>query len=273
MSGQDTPGRLVSGLRRLTHVEEWLNQDAGQHASELALKRKGLSSRRQHCFQAELRSLDAQAECLDAFLEYLPQRYPELYQVKGTGAGRTVSVLSTGETHAVADFAHAPLELCNRIVQEDLVLMRTADEPTAEHRHVMSAASVVFSFGDLDKKLGSPLAFIHAPVPGFEKDLAKLLNKTFDGLQVRATQLTMCHLLGPVHALTPHPHCAAGTCPGVAQQLGAGGQRGAGCVHLASRDMSRADLIPAFSPQTTPATAPPRPWPASPRSCHRRPGG
>ena len=183
MSGQDTPGRLVSGLRRLTHVEEWLNQDAGQHAAELALKKKGLTTRRGYCFQAEPRSLEAQAECLDAFLEYLPQRYPELYRVKGTGAGRTVSVLSTGETHAVSDFAHAPLELCNRIVQEDLVLMRTADEQTAEHRHVMSAASVVFSFGDLDKKLGSPLAFIHAPVPGFEKDLAKLLNKTFDGLQ------------------------------------------------------------------------------------------
>jgi dimethylamine monooxygenase subunit A len=180
------PGRLVSGLRRLTHVEEWLNQDASQHAAELALKRKGLTSRRHQCLHAEENSVAAQAECLDAFLEYLPQRYPDLYRVEGTDANRTVTVLTTGETHAVSDFAHAPLELCNRIVQEDLVLMRASEQPTAEHRHVMAAASVVFSFGDLDKKLGQPLAFIHAPVPGFEKDLAKLLNKTFDGLQAAA---------------------------------------------------------------------------------------
>lgn len=82
----------------------------------------------------------------------------------------------------MGDYAAAPLELCNRLVQEDLVLMRAADEPTAEPfggaKHVMTAASVVFrrevrrerkparprltppraclrahpSFGDLDKK-------------------------------------------------------------------------------------------------------------------------
>lgn len=41
--------------------------------------------------------------------------------------------------------------------------MRVADvvttEPFGGNRHVMTAAAVVFSFGDLDKKLSSPLTF------------------------------------------------------------------------------------------------------------------
>ena len=50
-------------------------------------------------------------------------------------------------------------------------------------RHVMSAAAVVFSFGHLEKKLGKPLSFLHAPVPGFQQDLNDLVNRTFDSLQ------------------------------------------------------------------------------------------
>ena len=74
--------------------------------------------------------------------------------------------------------------------------MRRADEPTTSPhggaRHVMTAASVVFSFGDLDKKLGAPLASIHAPVPGFETELNALINKTFDNLQVGLNSLPRC---------------------------------------------------------------------------------
>ena len=50
-------------------------------------------------------------------------------------------------------------------------------------RHVMSAAAVVFSFGGLQAKLGQPLSFLHAPVPGFQSDLSHLVNRTLDGLQ------------------------------------------------------------------------------------------
>lgn len=219
---QDKPGRLVSGLRRLTHVEEFLNEEASVSGAQLALKRSALdsASRRSLCLACEPRSLPAQAECLEMLLDYLPKRYPQLYRVAGDGDARTISVATTGETHAVADFAACPLELCARIVQEDLVLMRASDlapgEPEgpygtlrgaqrgqdlAHARAVMSAAVVVFSFGDLHKKLSQPLAFLQcvrymlviraaprstdkersAPVPGFEAELNKLLTKTFNG--------------------------------------------------------------------------------------------
>ena len=165
VSGQDVPGRLTSGLRPLRYVEEWLPQDAALHAAELRLKAKGLAARRPLCFQAEERSLPAQRETLAMLLDYLPKRHPELYRVSGTGDSAVVTVTSIGESFAVADWAHAPLELCNRIVQEDLVLMRRADEPTtAPHggaRHVMTAASVVFSFGASPRIHAHPCASTH----------------------------------------------------------------------------------------------------------------
>jgi dimethylamine monooxygenase subunit A len=44
----------------------------------------------------------------------------------------------------------------------------------------LAATAVVFSFDALPEKLGQPVEFIHAPVPGFEKHLRKMLNLTFD---------------------------------------------------------------------------------------------
>ena len=121
--------RLVSGLRRLTHEEEYLPQDqeGDRHSRELRMKRRGFDTRREHTFVAEPGSLPAQAEALELLLEYLPQRFPHMYSVRGgeadsggTGGGiRVVSVTvqSTGETHLVADYADRPLELCGRLVQ------------------------------------------------------------------------------------------------------------------------------------------------------------
>lgn len=51
----------------------------------------------------------------------------------------------------------------------------------------MTAACVVFSFHGLKEKLGTTTLSIHAPVPGFEDQLEKLLNRTFTALQVRCS--------------------------------------------------------------------------------------
>ena len=179
------PGKLVTGLRRLTHAEEFLNAIPAAQAYELGLKRNAFETRHSAVFVAEERSLAAQTECLELFLDYLPKRYPELYVLEGLGEAQTITVVLTGETHRVADYRARPLELCGRIAQEDLVLMRGADEPSSDpvgDQHVMTAAAVVFSFAALDEKLSAPLRVIHAPVPGFEKDMAKLLNRTFNAI-------------------------------------------------------------------------------------------
>lgn len=84
----------------------------------------------------------------------------------------------------------SPLAPRHYTPQEDLVLLRLSDEPLGPHsplkeaKHVMTAACVVFSFDGLPEKLGDTTLNIHAPVPGYEEQLEKVLNRTFTSLQV-----------------------------------------------------------------------------------------
>lgn len=96
----------------------------------------------------------------------------------------TVRVLvnDTWHTWDVDAYHERPLELAARMVQEDLVVMRPPHD--GQPRYAMAAAAVVFSFGELEAKLGAGMPSIHAPVPGFEADLDRLLTKTFDKLRV-----------------------------------------------------------------------------------------
>lgn len=68
---------------------------------------------------AEPGSLPAQRECLEMLLEYLPQRYPQLYSLEGNGtdASSALTVHPTGERHVVGDYADCPLEMAARVVQ------------------------------------------------------------------------------------------------------------------------------------------------------------
>jgi dimethylamine monooxygenase subunit A len=184
LSGQDTPGILRAGLRRLRNAKYFLLEEPDRLGPELLLKKKALDdpNRFPSVFVAEEDSLPAQQECLDLFLEYLPRRYPNEYEYDSNDNKITVKCIDT--TFHIKDWYDTrPLELCERIVQEDLVLMRPPKEPGESYR--MAAAAVVFSFDDLPQKLGQPVEFIHAPVPGYEKHIRKSMNLTFSKLKVQ----------------------------------------------------------------------------------------
>lgn len=129
-------------------------------------------------FVAEADSVDAQHEALQLVVDTL-KRMGRLQQ---DGTTIRVRVGSAWHTWDMDAYRACPLELAARIVQEDLVIMRPPQEGQPP-RYAMAAAAVVFSFGELEAKLGAGMPMIHAPVPGFESDLDKLLTKTFDKLQ------------------------------------------------------------------------------------------
>ena len=182
ISGQDTPGKLRAGLKRLRDSKYFLNED-GKLEEELLLKQKNLNEKHSECFVMEDSSLDAQQEVLELFLSYLPRRYPELYRYDASS--RTISVkLPSSKVleFRLDDYTHAPLELCERIVQEDLILMRPDGTNAPIHSYKMAAAAVVFSFRELAAKLSQPAEIIHAPVPGFAIHIQKSLNLMFSKL-------------------------------------------------------------------------------------------
>ena len=183
LSGQDTPGMLRAGLKRFRNAKFFLIQDKLME-EELTMKAKALADPQRFpgVFVTEDDSVQAQQETLDLFLSYLPRRYPDKYQYDADKG--TIHVVCIDKTFRIKDYAHRPLELCELIVQEDLILMRPPKPDTDETSYAMAAAGVVFSFGELPEKLGKPVEFIHAPVPGYEQHLRKSMNLMFAKLQV-----------------------------------------------------------------------------------------
>jgi hypothetical protein len=182
LSGQDTPGMLRAGLKRLRNSKFFLVVEPFRIQEELFMKKKALDDPKRYPkhFVAEKDSVDAQQESLELVLSDLPKRYPELY--KYDKQAKTIYVAPIDTTFHLDDWKDRPLELCVRIVQEDLVLMRPPRESDGSTQYAMAAAAVVFSFSELPQKLGKPVEFIHAPVPGYEKYLRKALDLTFSKL-------------------------------------------------------------------------------------------
>jgi hypothetical protein len=191
LSGQDMPGILRSGLRRLRSSRHFLVEEASRLGPELLLKQKALDNPERHklVYAAEPESLQAQQELLELFVAYLPIRYPEFYTYDNDLKTITVHTPVFTKMFRLDDWMEtSPLELCERIVQEDLILMRPSPTDqtgvaSTEQSYYMAAAAVVFSFNELPEKLGKPAEFIHAPVPGFEKHIRKTLNRTFSNLK------------------------------------------------------------------------------------------
>jgi hypothetical protein len=181
LSGQETPGMLRAGLKRLRNSKHFLIEEPLSMAHELKLKKQALDDPAKHdvMIVAEPDSVPAQQECLDLFVSYLPVRYPDLYTFDKTA--NSIYVKPIDETFSLDDWKHAPLELCNRIVQEDFCLVRATDD--TKESYVMAAAAVVFSFDNLPEKLGKPMEFLHAPIPGALKNLVKVINLTFSKIK------------------------------------------------------------------------------------------
>jgi hypothetical protein len=197
ISGQDTPGHLKTGLKRLKDQTWFLVQDPAVHrfVHELQLKHKHLDNTTnspRYVQEDDAECLAAQREVLELFCLYLPKRYPDYYEFhpnddveednkKENMKGPYMIVKPLQQTFYLSDYQHKPLELCARMVQEDLIVLRPprsdgSDQSKAYH---MSAAAVCFSFTGLDEKLGQPMEFIHAPVPGFESQLRKTMELFF----------------------------------------------------------------------------------------------
>eukprot|EP00977_Amphora_coffeiformis_P018370 scaffold6436_cov158-Amphora_coffeaeformis.AAC.4 len=183
ISGQDTPGVLRAGLKRLRDQKWFLVEDvASTFNHELGLKHKALDNpeRFPKVYVQEKDSVAAQKETLDLFLHYLPLRYPDYYDYDPQA--QTITVKPFQQTYRIQDYASRPLELCARIVQEDLVLMRPSRPTDDSKSFAMAAAAVVFSFQELQEKLSKPVEWIHAPVPHFHTQLRKTLDLTFGKL-------------------------------------------------------------------------------------------
>jgi hypothetical protein len=153
---------------------DWLDPDAHM-AAQLAEKARLRETHLSEIFAELPASFPAQAELLGLLADYLPNRFPDMWQREG----EAVRIVPTGQTVLLA--GQSPLLTAASLVQDDLLLLSRAE---AGWRLVAASLSFPSSW-NLSEKIGKVLDAIHGPVPGFgpETRPAQLMARMFDALR------------------------------------------------------------------------------------------
>jgi hypothetical protein len=166
--------RLAMGLTPLSEAD-WLVPHASLQEI-LAEKRKLLATRHDLVFRALPEASAASGELLRLLARHLARHFPSLYRFDSehclfNAAGRETWNIDVPPLH--------PLDVAGRLVAEDLCLLQASD---AGYRLI--GASLCFpNRWLLEEKIGQPLDFIHAPVPGFAPALERPIKHFFAALK------------------------------------------------------------------------------------------
>lgn len=153
-----------------------------------------------------------QSDGLEASLELLDVLLVDLSDRAAWDVREQEVLRPDGQTIAI-DRAN-PLIAIGRLVSEDFCILTRVDGAA---EYVLVAGAVCFPAGwSLPDKLGQPLTLIHDPVPDYDGNLAKRVNRIFDG--IRAEQLLLRFNWGlPAHAelhATPENYARLGPSDG-----------------------------------------------------------
>ena len=134
-------------------------------------------------------------------LDYLPKHHPDLYQRNND----EIKIRPIGQSYRISDYEEQPLLLAGKLVQDDLCLIRVGEDGP-----VLVAANLCFpSSWALADKIGKHLDAVHAPVPGYQADLASKVNRMMAMLPDDRIIWRMNWSLdeGPdLHRPVPHAH-------------------------------------------------------------------
>ncbi|MDJ0827678.1 MAG: DUF3445 domain-containing protein [Rhodobacter sp.] len=150
--------------------DDWLRFDEA-FAAQMALRDRLIAER-----GAEVHALlpgaeAAAAECLALVLGILGDRPG--FEVAEDAARRPDGV-------TVALDRARPLITLGRLIQDDICLLQKRGQ-----EHVLTAAMLCFPASwTLAEKLGRPLTAIHDPIPAYDADIARRVQRLFDGIQI-----------------------------------------------------------------------------------------
>lgn len=162
----DPTPRALPGIQPLD-LADWLLRDEA-YAGQMARREALLSESRDKVLAMDASALPAAREVLSMILDHLPP---------GFDLGRDAVRCPDGRVVAL-DRAD-PLATAGRIVQEDICLM---EKRGAEH--VLTAAILCFPASwTLSEKFLRPMTGIHAPVEAYDADLARRVQRLFDGVR------------------------------------------------------------------------------------------
>ncbi len=164
----DPSFRRLPGMRPVG-ADEWILVDEA-YAPQMALRDRYLAERRAEVVAALPEAGAVAAEMLDVVLSTLARR-PDF--AVGT------RVVTRPDGVEVPVDPSDPFGTAGRLVQEDLCLLERRGDA-----HVLTGAVLVFPSGwTLSQKIGRPLPRIHVPVPSYDEEMARRVQRLFDGLK------------------------------------------------------------------------------------------
>lgn len=170
---QHLPGDMQAG-RALPGIQPergpWLRVDEA-YAGQMARRLQLLRDAPERVLYQEEAAMPAAQELMDAVLAELP----------GLGFTRAGSVVTCPDGRLVdVSSAAEPMRLLGQLVQNDFVVMEERGD-----EHVLSAGVLCFPASwRLSEKAGNPLTDIHVPVDEYTPELARRVQRLFDGIQV-----------------------------------------------------------------------------------------
>lgn len=128
-------------------------------------------------------AVSATYEVLDMTVEFLLERYPDYFEL--VSSEKILNKL-TGEEHIIGSSCSNPLETAARLCMEDFnILLQDPEEGEDAEWKLMASATLFPAGWKLQERIGSSMAVLHAPVPGWKEKLGKSVNRYFTHLTPR----------------------------------------------------------------------------------------
>ena len=150
--------------------DEWIICDDA-FSQQMALRDELIKTRRDKVLAISDQAYEAAVELSKMALEF---------SIKSLGYQKSNDeVIRPDEVSLKIDLSD-PMEFLGRLVQNDFCILQKVGE-----EHVLTAASLCFPASwSLEEKFLKPLIDIHTPVKEYNEEIAKRVQRLFDGLQV-----------------------------------------------------------------------------------------
>ncbi|RAL05216.1 heme-dependent oxidative N-demethylase family protein [Aspergillus ibericus CBS 121593] len=166
--------RVMMDIRKLD-VENWLTIDKN-YMDEHEVRSHLLQTEKSKVLQCLPESYDACLEALEEVVEFLCQRFSNVFDQKKCGDETVVHNKMTGETFTFGGDNKDvdPLEIAVRLTMEDLsILMKNEDD-----EYYLAASASLFPVGwTVQDRIGWTISKLHNPVPLWHQQVANSVSK------------------------------------------------------------------------------------------------
>ena len=165
----DTTYPNLPGTRPIS-PDEWIICDDA-FSQQMALRDKLIETKKDKVLAISDEAQEAAVELLKMTLDFC---------VSKLGYKKNVNKIIRPDKVSVEIDLNEPMTFLGRLVQNDFCILQKKD-----NEHVLTAAALCFPASwSLEEKFLKPLIDIHIPVKAYDGNIAKRVQRLFDGLQI-----------------------------------------------------------------------------------------